>query len=77
VRQVVIASAKRDDDIWFLPLDAGGTKSTGPQHILLRSTQDENHPDFSPDGRRIAFSSSRSGISEIWVLTRTAATRGS
>ncbi|MGA2715859.1 MAG: winged helix-turn-helix domain-containing protein, partial [Bryobacteraceae bacterium] len=66
-QQVVIASEKQDQDIWFIPLSSGGTRSTGPPQALLRSTQDDNHPDFSPDGRHIAFASSRSGTDEIWV----------
>jgi Tol biopolymer transport system component len=27
----------------------------------------ESHPDFSPDGRQIAFISSRSGSAEVWI----------
>jgi eukaryotic-like serine/threonine-protein kinase len=66
-RQVVIASEKRDADIWFIPLDAKGTRYTGGPQIFIRSTENDSHPDFSPDGRHIAFTSSRGGTSEIWV----------
>jgi Tol biopolymer transport system component/DNA-binding winged helix-turn-helix (wHTH) protein len=34
---------------------------------FLRSTRGENHAAFSPDGRRVAFCSSRSGDQHIWV----------
>jgi Tol biopolymer transport system component len=34
---------------------------------LIFSTRDDLEPQFSPDGRRIAFVSTRSGNSEIWV----------
>jgi Tol biopolymer transport system component/serine/threonine protein kinase len=38
-----------------------------PEPVLVSSTSDDN-PQFSPDGRRIAFSSRRSGdVEEIWV----------
>jgi eukaryotic-like serine/threonine-protein kinase len=65
--QVVIASEKRDEDIWSIALDKSGTKSIGPPLTLLRSTQLDNQPQYSPDGSRIAFSSMRSGSSEIWL----------
>jgi Tol biopolymer transport system component len=44
-----------------------------PQHALepsapfIASTKSEDHPHFSPNGRRIAFVSKRSGTSEIWL----------
>ena len=34
---------------------------------FISSTRIENHPAFSPDGRRIAFMSDRSGSQEIWI----------
>ena len=37
---------------------------------LIASTRDEGGPQFSPDGRRIAFHSDRSGESEIWICDR-------
>jgi len=66
-QQLVIASDRTDPDIWVILLNVGGTKATGPPQVLLRSTEGDNHPDFSPDGRHIAFASSRSGTWEIWV----------
>jgi Tol biopolymer transport system component/DNA-binding winged helix-turn-helix (wHTH) protein len=65
--QAVVASEKEDSDIWAIPLNVGGTKSTGPPRTLLRSTVDDAHPDFSPDGLHIVFASGRSGTAEIWV----------
>jgi Tol biopolymer transport system component len=35
--------------------------------LAVRSTFDELHATYSPDGRRIAFQSGRSGVSEIWL----------
>jgi dipeptidyl aminopeptidase/acylaminoacyl peptidase len=66
-RQVVVASQKEDSGIWSIPLNVGGTKSTGPRQGFLRSTADDAHPDFSPDGRQVVFASTRSGTDEIWV----------
>ena len=34
---------------------------------FIYSTRDDFAPEFSPDGKRIAFMSNRSGNSEIWV----------
>ena len=52
-----------DEDIW--KLEAGA-----PPRSFIASTRDERGPQFSPDGAKIAFSSSRSGLMEIWVCER-------
>jgi Tol biopolymer transport system component len=65
--RVVVASEKEDPDIWEIPLNAGGRKSTGPPKLLIRSTEDDSHPEYSPDGRQIAFNSGRSGSDELWI----------
>lgn len=39
--------------------------------LVISSTRGDVSPEFSPDGKRIAFASNRSGRSEIWVADST------
>jgi Tol biopolymer transport system component len=57
------------------PRQAALWRTTGPRapttdrssRKLISSTSDNDHGEFSPEGRRIAFESDRSGIYTIWV----------
>jgi WD40 repeat protein len=51
--------------LWALPLPAGNAKQT-PQS-LFESEFKKGYPQFSPDGRWIAFTSDESGRAEIYV----------
>ena len=51
-----------DTNIWRFDLSG----RTAPKKVVT-STQYDSSPQYSPDGSRIAFRSSRSGSSEIWV----------
>ncbi|MEO8127544.1 MAG: DUF5050 domain-containing protein, partial [Bryobacteraceae bacterium] len=55
-----------DVDIWKLDLDAG-RPSQRPPIALISSTRIDHDARYSPDGKRIAFGSNRSGSFEIWV----------
>jgi Tol biopolymer transport system component len=53
-------------DIWRV----GGPASRPDERVptrLISSTHLDYHPDYSPDGRHIAFVSGRSGAGEIWI----------
>jgi Tol biopolymer transport system component/DNA-binding winged helix-turn-helix (wHTH) protein len=62
---LVFGRESSDQNIWRLPVQ--GPKMTGPPKQLSVSTRDDMNPQPSPDGKRIAFSSNRSGSLEIWV----------
>jgi len=64
--RLVYARHVRDANLWKLPVAQEKQTSAGPQQ-LISSTYDEGTPDCSPDGRRIAFTSTRSGQEEIWI----------
>jgi Tol biopolymer transport system component len=58
-----------DPNIWRLPLDGPDGKA-GSAESVLSSTRIDSHPVYSPDGKRIAFGSCRSGNNQIWVCDR-------
>jgi Tol biopolymer transport system component len=53
-------------DIWRIP-GRGASALGGEPEELVASSGSDYHPAYSPDGRRIAFSSDRSGVGNIWV----------
>src|SRR5918998_1730309 len=50
-------------DVWTVPAAGGEAR------LLVSHPADERRPVYSPDGRRLAFGSSRSGNGDIYVLT--------
>jgi Tol biopolymer transport system component/DNA-binding winged helix-turn-helix (wHTH) protein len=63
--RLVYTREQRDTNIWRLPI-AGSAAAAEPA-LLIASTFDEHNPDFSADGKRVTFTSTRSGTEEIWV----------
>jgi Tol biopolymer transport system component len=55
----------RDTNVWRIDIDRSSNME-GPTR-LISSTRQDYGPQYSADGKRIAFSSGRSGTSEIWV----------
>ena len=64
--QLAYIHEKTVTNIWSIPGPASATKATEPRR-LTASTRDDIEPQLSPDGRRVAFTSDRSGNSEIYV----------
>jgi eukaryotic-like serine/threonine-protein kinase len=56
------SAAKTQGDVWGLPMT--GEKKPFP---ILNSPADERHPQVSPNGKWIAYSSNETGRSEIYV----------
>jgi dipeptidyl aminopeptidase/acylaminoacyl peptidase len=55
-------------DILTLPLENGGAGlRAGKPEPFLQTPSDERQPSFSPDGRWLAYSSSESGVFQVYV----------
>src|SRR5437764_1300032 len=50
-------------DIWTVPISGGEAR------LLVSHAATESRPLYSPDGKRLAFVSTRSGNADIFVLT--------
>jgi Tol biopolymer transport system component len=58
----------QDWNIWRIETDARGAAASSPPAVSIASTRMEGMPQISPDGRRVAVWSDRSGESEIWLV---------
>ena len=64
--RLAFTNIRYDLNIWRVELK-GPNKEPGQPIRFIASTQVEQYPAYSPDGRRIAFMSERSGAEEIWI----------
>jgi Tol biopolymer transport system component len=58
-----------DSNIWRIPGLSSTDRKSAPSRFIA-STQPDLEPQFSADGKKIVFSSSRSGSYELWVCDR-------
>jgi len=65
-RRLVFGRAFRDYNMYRLPLPVPGAAPRPPEKFLS-STRFEETPVFSPDLKRVVFSSNRSGVRQIWL----------
>jgi eukaryotic-like serine/threonine-protein kinase len=68
--RLVYVRSFADVNIWRVDTPADGAGAAAPPVVTIASTRLDSTPQFSPDGRRVAFTSSRSGALEIWVSDR-------
>jgi Tol biopolymer transport system component/DNA-binding winged helix-turn-helix (wHTH) protein len=64
--RLVYSEESYDSDIWRIDLPRPGSKGASATR-LISSSQQEDTPNFSPDGKKIVFASTRSGSMEIWT----------
>ena len=62
--RLIYGSGSWNENIWRIPIGAG--HRAGKAEKLIFSDMQEEGPQYSPDGSRIAFQSTRSGNFEIW-----------
>jgi len=62
--QLAFVIMNSNTNIWRV---AGPAAKSGPPARLIASSRVETDASFSPDGKRIAFSSSRTGTVELWL----------
>ncbi len=65
--RLVYVHSFQDQNIWRINTSAPGAPSSAPPAMSIASTRQEGMPQLSPDGRRVAFWSDRSGENEIWL----------
>jgi len=65
--RLVYVRSFEDFNIWRLDLASAGASAAGQGAMAIASSRYEGMPQLSPDGRRVAFSSDRSGGFEIWL----------
>lgn len=62
--RLIYGSGSWNENVWRVPIGAG--HRAGKAEKLIFSDMQEEGPQYSPDGKRIAFQSTRSGNFEIW-----------
>ena len=63
--RLVYVQRKWNKNIWRRNLNS--LVSAGPPEEFISSTRGESGPQFSPDGSKIAFESTRTGVYEVWL----------
>jgi len=58
-----------DTDTWEIGMSGSPPKGHSPRKVISSSRRDDG-PQLSPDGRKIAFESDRSGSNEVWICDR-------
>ena len=65
--RLVYVRSFTDTNIWRIETSAPGAPASSGPVVSISSTRPDRFAQFSPDGRRVAFASNRSGEMEIWL----------
>jgi serine/threonine protein kinase len=65
--RLVYARSFLDSNVWRVETSATGATALAAPVVAISSTRRDLHPQLSPDNRRVAFTSDRSGDWEIWL----------
>lgn len=68
-KRLVYTAYRQDVNIWRIERVRPGRQPGAPAPIIS-STRLDRSPAFSPDGKRVAFVSERSGALEVWLCDR-------
>jgi dipeptidyl aminopeptidase/acylaminoacyl peptidase len=70
VTEVMKSENRLNSDIWWVAVASpGGPQADAAPRKLTNSPQHDRHPRWSPDGRWIAFESTRDGTPQIFLLS--------
>jgi Tol biopolymer transport system component len=67
-KQLVVTERQESLNLTLLPLTSGGAAPAGTEQQLNAGDVDDHYPTFSPDGAKIAFTDTRLGFGETWIL---------
>jgi Tol biopolymer transport system component len=65
--RLVFQHVATDANIWRVASPTSGDTTSQAPAKIIASTHTDRSPNISHDGRKVAFTSNRSGVSEIWV----------
>ncbi len=68
--RAIASSRSGNFNIWSLPVDPATHRAAGPPVRRVPSSATDNSMNFSPDGKRFAFVSNRTGTREVWLADR-------
>src|SRR5439155_11202709 len=69
-RRLVYVRSFQNYNTWRVETSGPGATALSPPAVSISSTRRDFHPQLSPDGRRVAFGSDRSGEEEVWLTDR-------
>ena len=66
-RRMVFASLTENPDLWTVSVAADEARLTGRPQRLTDSAARDSSPTLSADGRKLAYVSTRTGFSQVWL----------